>query len=249
MNCTSEGKTKIPIPTPALDSPSASPRLRSNQLATTREDVTATVPVPTAPASAHRRRADRPAVEAVTHPARRVLTRLAREGGGVPSDDGRFDAQLAPVATADGTVASDEGVRRGSTMDTLAGLRPAFDPEGVITAGNSSQISDGAAGLLMTTGERAARAGPDADRPGAHRWRWPAPTRSMMLTGPIPATRRVLDRSGLRAGRDRRLRGQRGVRLRAAGLARRDRGRREEHQPARGRHRAGPPAGRVRRPR
>ena len=112
-------------------------------------------------------------------------------------DDGRFDAQLAPVATADGTVASDEGVRRGSTMDTLAGLRPAFDPEGVITAGNSSQISDGAAGLLMTTGERARELGltPIAR---VHSVAVVGSDPIMMLTGPIAATRRVLDRSGLR---------------------------------------------------
>ena len=58
----------------------------------------------------------------------------------------------------------DEGIRRGTTVEKLAGLKPAFTEDGVIHAGNSSQISDGAAALLVMTAEKARRAGPDADR-------------------------------------------------------------------------------------
>jgi acetyl-CoA acyltransferase len=112
-------------------------------------------------------------------------------------DDGVFDAQLVPVSTPDGTVSADEGVRRGSTVAALAGLKPAFDENGVITAGNASQISDGAAGLLMTTGERAAELGLTA-LARIHTVAVVGSDPIMMLTGPIPATHKVLDRSGLR---------------------------------------------------
>ena len=85
-------------------------------------------------------------------------------------DEGRFAAQIAPVKLEDGTVVdTDEGVRRGGTVEGLAKLKPAFRPDGVIHAGNSSQISDGAAALLMTTSDRAAELGLHPGRPGPHR--------------------------------------------------------------------------------
>jgi acetyl-CoA acyltransferase len=112
-------------------------------------------------------------------------------------DDGAFDAQLVPVSTPEGTVTADEGIRRGSTVATLAGLRPAFDDDGVITAGNASQISDGAAGLLMTTSDRAAQLGLTA-LARIHTVAVIGSDPIMMLTGPIPATHKVLERSGLR---------------------------------------------------
>jgi acetyl-CoA acyltransferase len=109
------------------------------------------------------------------------------------ADSGAFEAELAPV----GDTAADEGIRRGTDLATLAGLRTAFRDDGVVTAGNSSQISDGAAALLVTTSEVAAR----------HGWRPLARFHSFatagvdpvtMLTAPIPATERVLRRAGLR---------------------------------------------------
>jgi acetyl-CoA acyltransferase len=108
------------------------------------------------------------------------------------ADSGAFDAELAPV----GGVAADEGIRRGSSLETLAGLRTVFREDGVVTAGNSSQISDGSAAMLVTTSEVAAR----------HGWRPLARLHSFatagvdpvtMLTAPIPATARVLARAGL----------------------------------------------------
>jgi acetyl-CoA acyltransferase len=112
-------------------------------------------------------------------------------------DSGRFDAQIAPVTLADGTVvARDEGIRRGGTVEGLAGLKPAFKPDGVIHAGNSSQISDGAAALLMTTSEKAAELGltPIAR---VHTAVLAGADPIIMLTAPIPATRKALARSGL----------------------------------------------------
>ncbi|WP_029432313.1 thiolase family protein [Blastococcus sp. URHD0036] len=111
-------------------------------------------------------------------------------------DAGAFDAQILPVATGDTTVTADEGIRRGTTVDGLAGLKPAFAEDGVIHAGNSSQISDGAAALLVTTPERARELGLTP----LVRYRAGAVTGSdpvLMLTGPIPATAKVLGKAGL----------------------------------------------------
>lgn len=112
-------------------------------------------------------------------------------------DEGRFEAEIASVSTADGVVAADEGIRRGGSVEALGMLRTPFQEDGVISAGNASQISDGAAALLVTTGEKAAELGltplarvHTAVLAGAA----PMP----MLTAPIPATERALARSGLR---------------------------------------------------
>jgi acetyl-CoA acyltransferase len=75
-------------------------------------------------------------------------------------DEGRFDAEIAPVKSPDGTVvAADEGIRRGGTLEALAELKTPFQEDGVITAGNASQISDGASALMVMTSERAAELG------------------------------------------------------------------------------------------
>jgi acetyl-CoA acyltransferase len=110
----------------------------------------------------------------------------------VATDSGAVEPELAPVAG----VSADEGIRRGTDLETLAGLRTVFREDGVVTAGNSSQISDGAAALLVTTSEVAAR----------HGWRPLARVHAVaragvdpvtMLTAPIAATARVLERAGL----------------------------------------------------
>src|SRR5262249_8596952 len=72
---------------------------------------------------------------------------------------GAFTGQIVPVEADATTVTADEGVRRGSTVDGLAKLKPAFVEHGVIHAGNSSQISDGSAALLVTSREKAAELG------------------------------------------------------------------------------------------
>ena len=116
--------------------------------------------------------------------------------------EGRFAGQYAPVPVvgADGSeqlFAADEGVRRGSTMETLGALKRAFTEDGVVTAGNSSQISDGAAALLVMTSEKARELGltPMAR---FHTFALAGVDPVTILTGPIPATAKALARSGLR---------------------------------------------------
>ena len=111
-------------------------------------------------------------------------------------DNGAFETQIVPVFTDGDHVVADEGVRRGSTVEKLAGLKPAFKEDGVIHAGNSSQISDGAAALLVMAAENAVAMGL---RPIA-RYRAGAVTGAdpvLMLTGPIPATEKVLRKADL----------------------------------------------------
>jgi acetyl-CoA acyltransferase len=122
----------------------------------------------------------------------------SHERAAAAQDDGRFTAQIAPVTAPDGTVVElDEGIRRGGTVEGLAGLKTPFKPEGVISAGNASQISDGSAALLMTTSDKARELGltPIAR---VHSVALAGDDPIKMLTAPIPATRKVLDRSGLR---------------------------------------------------
>jgi acetyl-CoA acyltransferase len=114
-------------------------------------------------------------------------------------DGGAFDSQVVPVRVGDALVAADEGVRRGTSQETLARLKPSFRADGVIHAGNSSQISDGAAALLVTTSERAAALGLTPIvrfHTGAVAGADPV----LMLTAPIPATEKVLKRSGVALG-------------------------------------------------
>jgi len=111
-------------------------------------------------------------------------------------DVGAFRDQIVPVATDGGVVDADEGIRRGTTAEKLAGLKPAFRDDGLIHAGNSSQISDGAAALLVMSEEEAARRGLTP----LVRYTAGAVTGAdpvLMLTGPIPATAKVLKRAGL----------------------------------------------------
>jgi acetyl-CoA acyltransferase len=123
----------------------------------------------------------------------------SHERAAAAQDSGAFTDQMVPVFTsdgADGTVVADEGVRRGTTVEKLAALKPAFTDDGVIHAGNSSQISDGAAALLVTTSEMAVGLGLTP----LVRYRAGAVTGAdpvLMLTGPIPATEKVLTKAGV----------------------------------------------------
>ncbi len=113
------------------------------------------------------------------------------------ADAGYFDRELMPLPLADGsTFTRDEGIRRDTSLEKLAALQPSFKPDGLITAGNSSQISDGAAALLLMTPEKADELGlrPRA-RIVAQKVVGVDPV--LMLTGPIPATRAVLAKGGL----------------------------------------------------
>jgi acetyl-CoA acyltransferase len=111
--------------------------------------------------------------------------------------DGAFEEEIAPVTNAEGTVVSaDEGVRPGGTLEKLASLKTPFKEDGVISAGNASQISDGAAALLVTTSEKARELGL-TPLVRIHTTVVAADDPVIMLTAPIPATQKALRRSGL----------------------------------------------------
>ena len=124
----------------------------------------------------------------------------SHERAAAAQDSGAFTDQIVPVFTDDQTaqnvIVADEGVRRGTTVEKLAALKPAFVDDGMIHAGNSSQISDGASALLVTTSEMAVGL---ALTPLV-RYRAGAVTGAdpvLMLTGPIPATEKVLSKAGV----------------------------------------------------
>jgi len=110
--------------------------------------------------------------------------------------DGAFDEEIAPVRTPEGLVAADEGIRPGGTVEKLASLKTPFKEDGVISAGNASQISDGAAALLVTTSEKARELGL-TPLVRIHTTVMAGDDPVIMLTAPIPATQKVLARSGL----------------------------------------------------
>jgi acetyl-CoA acyltransferase len=112
------------------------------------------------------------------------------------TEDGLFEDEIVPVEGRNGKVVADQGIRPGTSRDTLAGLPTPFREGGVVTAGNASQISDGAAAVMVTTSEVAAEVGL---RPLArvHTVALAGVDPVIMLTGPIPATQRALQRSGL----------------------------------------------------
>src|ERR671926_658479 len=112
------------------------------------------------------------------------------------TEEGRFEREIIPFAVNGDTYATDQGIRPDTTLEALAGLKPAFKPDGKITAGNSSQISDGAAAVLLMSAEKASELGltprakiVDQITVGVD------PV--MMLTGPIPATQKLLARTGM----------------------------------------------------
>lgn len=111
-------------------------------------------------------------------------------------DAGSFGEEIVSVPVGEGLIGADEGIRRGSTIEKLGSLKAPFLEDGVITAGNASQISDGAAAVLITTSERAKALGL---RPIArvHTAVVTGDDPVKMLTGPIPATELALKRSGL----------------------------------------------------
>ncbi|HEX4925506.1 MAG TPA: thiolase family protein [Bdellovibrionales bacterium] len=111
-------------------------------------------------------------------------------------DEGKFASEIVPISANGKTVTTDEGPRRDTSLEKLANLKPAFKADGKISAGNSSQISDGAAALLIGNETAAKKYGlkPKA-RFVATAVAGIDPT--IMLTGPIPATQKVLAKAGL----------------------------------------------------
>ncbi|NIT96649.1 MAG: acetyl-CoA C-acyltransferase, partial [Actinobacteria bacterium] len=119
------------------------------------------------------------------------------------TDEGRFEREIVgvDVETDDGpmTVTKDEGIRWETTTEKLGTLKPAFKPDGKITAGNSSQISDGAAAVLIMGEDTAEELG-YTPMARFHTFALAGVDPIMMLTGPIPATDKVLTKAGLEIG-------------------------------------------------
>ncbi len=112
------------------------------------------------------------------------------------TEEGRFEREIVPFSVNGDTYSTDQGIRPDTTLEKLSQLKPAFKEDGTITAGNSSQISDGAAAVLLMNREKADALGltprariVDQTAVGVD------PV--MMLTGPIPATRKLLERNGM----------------------------------------------------
>jgi acetyl-CoA acyltransferase len=124
----------------------------------------------------------------------------SHEKAAAAQDSGAFDDQIVGITVTDGAeksvVLKDEGIRRGTPMEKMASLKPAFKEDGVIHAGNSSQISDGSAALLFMSAEKAKSLGlkPIAR---VHTATLAGANPVIMLTAPIPATQKVLKKAGL----------------------------------------------------
>jgi acetyl-CoA acyltransferase len=110
------------------------------------------------------------------------------------TEEGKFEREIVPMQVNGDTFVTDQGIRPNTTLEALAGLKPAFKPDGKITAGNSSQISDGAAAILLMSREKADQLGVtprarivDQTTVGCD------PVK--MLEGPIPATAKILERN------------------------------------------------------
>ena len=115
------------------------------------------------------------------------------------TEEGRFEREIVPMSVNGSTYVTDQGIRPDTNLETLAQLKPAFKPDGRITAATSSQISDGAASVLLMSAEKADELGVKArarivDQVTA------GVDPVIMLTGPIPATRMILERNDLQIG-------------------------------------------------
>jgi acetyl-CoA acyltransferase len=115
------------------------------------------------------------------------------------TEEGRFEREIVPFSVNGDTFVTDQGIRPDTNLEALSQLKPAFKPDGKITAGNSSQISDGASAVLLMSAEKAKSLGlkarariVDQTTVGCD------PVK--MLEGPIPATRKILERNGMQIG-------------------------------------------------
>ena len=112
------------------------------------------------------------------------------------TEEGRFERETIPFQVNGDTYVSDQGIRPETTLEKLSQLKPAFKPDGKVTAGNASQISDGAAAVLLMSADRAKELGLTA-RARIVDQTTVGVDPVIMLTGPIPATRKLLERNGM----------------------------------------------------
>jgi len=115
------------------------------------------------------------------------------------TEEGRFEREIVPFQVNGDTYATDQGIRPETSLEKLAELKPAFKEDGKITAGNSSQVSDGAAAVLLMTREKAEALGL-TPRARIFDQTTVGVDPVIMLTGPIPATRKLLERNGMEMG-------------------------------------------------
>lgn len=114
-------------------------------------------------------------------------------------DAGHFDDEIVSITTDEGIFAQDEGIRRGSTIEKLGSLNPVFGEDGLMTAGNSSQISDGSSAMIVTTSEKARELGL-TPLVRIHTATVVGDDPVTMLAAPAPATAKALKRAGLSLG-------------------------------------------------
>jgi acetyl-CoA acetyltransferase family protein len=112
------------------------------------------------------------------------------------TEEGRFERETLPFQVNGSTYVADQGIRPDTSLEALAGLKPAFKEDGKITAGNSSQISDGAAAVLLMSAEKAEELGV-TPRARVVDQTTVGVDPVIMLTGPIPATRKLLERNAM----------------------------------------------------
>jgi acetyl-CoA acyltransferase len=113
------------------------------------------------------------------------------------TEEGRFEREIMPFKVNGSTYVSDQGIRPDTTIEALSQLKPAFKEDGKVTAGNSSQISDGAAAVLLMAREKADALGLKA-RARIVDQTTVGVDPVIMLTGPIPATHKILERNGMK---------------------------------------------------
>jgi acetyl-CoA acyltransferase len=114
----------------------------------------------------------------------------------VATEEGRFEREIVPFSVNGDTYATDQGIRPDTSLEKLSELKPAFKEDGKITAGNSSQVSDGAAAVLLMTREKADALGLKP-RARIYDQTTVGVDPVIMLTGPIPATRKLLERNAM----------------------------------------------------
>jgi len=112
------------------------------------------------------------------------------------TEEGRFEREIVPFSVNGDTYSTDQGIRPETSIEVLSQLKPAFKEDGKITAGNSSQVSDGAAAVLLMTREKADALGLKP-RARIYDQTTVGVDPVIMLTGPIPATRKLLERNGM----------------------------------------------------
>ena len=115
------------------------------------------------------------------------------------TEEGRFEREIVPFSVNGDTYSTDQGIRPETSIEALSQLKPAFKEDGKITAGNSSQVSDGAAAVLLMTREKADALGLEP-RARIYDQTTVGVDPVIMLTGPIPATRKLLERNGMAMG-------------------------------------------------